>query len=181
MEILNKMYTLIRSRGLKCDGCNLGKDYHSDGYRCFHSGVFFHKECANSDLEINNRYHPQHSFHIKAVAENEDVYGECKVCRGDWKCGVCHKMMIWTFGAFTCLKYPNLSIHLRCATRFRIWDGTELEGIPENILEVKSYEPTEEGTITHFSHLDHTLKLNEENDTNDKCRWCKAYLYPIYF
>ncbi|EOA18194.1 hypothetical protein CARUB_v10006673mg [Capsella rubella] len=390
MEILDKMYTLIPTRGLKCDGCNLGKNYHSDGYRCFHSGLFFHKECANSDLEISNQYHPQHSLYFKAVPKNEGVYGECKICRGnlpklyyycsicdfsidlicakkeviitiedvkthehcltlvpkmvmftchicgllddrfpyacelcklsfhrdcaesiaevnyschpkhilkrlthvssytnekcclcrtnlnnlfyhcyvcnfsvdincaknpppftlvhpkahehsltlmpqrkflcnacgieddpnpyvclpcnfmihkncidmprvikinrhnhriyyksfldmgDWKCGVCHKKMTWTFGAYSCSKCPDLAFHLRCATKFGIWDGIELEDISENSSEVKSYEMIEEGVITHFSHTDHTLKLKEKSEANDKYMWCKACFYPIF-
>ncbi|CAL9225240.1 unnamed protein product [Arabidopsis halleri] len=388
--ILDKHYTLFRTRGLQCDGCNHGKDYYSEGYRCMQSRLYFHIECAKSDLEIHNLYHPQHSLHLKVLAANEDVNGECKLCRGnlakmyyycsicdfaidlicarkevvtkiegrkthehslslvskmimftchlcgllddrfpyacnlcdlsfhkdcaestpdinyschpkhllkrlthvpsytdgkcclcgsklhnlfyhcsicnfsvdvncaknppaftlthlkahehslilmpqrsfvcsacgmdddpnpyvcphcnfmvhrncidiprvikiyrhdhriyynhsldagDWKCGVCHKKINWTCGAYSCSQCPDLAIHLRCATRFGIWDGVELEGISENTLEVKPYEEIEEGVIKHFSHEEHTLKLKEESDANDECVWCKACTYPIF-
>ncbi|CAN6807466.1 unnamed protein product [Brassica oleracea] len=62
-----------------------------------------------------------------------------------------------------------------------VWDGIELEGISDKILEVKSYEMIEEGVIKHSGHADHTLKLKEESDTNDKWMWCKACLNPIFF
>lgn len=81
--------------------------------------------------------------------------------------------------AYSCLECPVFIIHLRCSTMFGIWDGIKLIGIPENTLEVKSYEMIEEGLIKHFSHEDHTVKLNE--DANDKCMWCKACNYHILF
>ncbi|KAG7592275.1 Protein kinase C-like phorbol ester/diacylglycerol-binding domain [Arabidopsis thaliana x Arabidopsis arenosa] len=390
MEILKKIYSLVPTRGLKCDGCNLGEDSYSDGYRCFRSGLFFHKQCSNSDIEIHNLYHPQHSLHIKVVAEYEDVHDKCKLCRGnlpkiyyycstcdfaidlvcarkeviitiqsleihehrlslipkmvmftcslcgllddrfpyactlcdlsfhkdcaestpeinyschpchilkrftrvpsytdgkcclcgntphnifyhcsicnfsvdvdcaknpppftlvqpkahkhsltlmpqrnfvcnvcgldddpnpyicipcnfmihrncidiprvikisrhdhriyynhcleagDRNCGVCHKEINWTRGAYSCLKCPNFTYHVRCATRSGIWDRIELEGIPENTLEVRSYKVIKEGVIEHFSHKDHTLKLKEESDNNDECISCKACTYPIF-
>ncbi|KAG7620649.1 DC1 [Arabidopsis suecica] len=266
MEI-DDVYTLFQTRGLKCAGCNLGKDYYSDGYCCFRSGLFFHKECAESNPKISSFYHPQHSLYIKILAENEEAYGNCKLCRddrfpyacnlcnlsfhkdcaestpemkyschpkhilkrltrvpsvdincaknplpstivhlkahehlltlmpqrnfvcdacgmdddpnpyvclpcnfmihqncidkpsiikiyrhdhrlyynhcldaGDWKCGVCNKEINWTCGAYSCSKCPDFAIHPRCVKRFGIWDGIELEGIPENNVEVKSYE-----------------------------------------
>ncbi|CAL9225580.1 unnamed protein product, partial [Arabidopsis halleri] len=77
MKTIDDIYTLFQTRGLKCDGCNLGKDYYSDGYRCFRSGLFFHKECAKSNPKICNLYHPQHSLDIKILAENEEAFGDC--------------------------------------------------------------------------------------------------------
>lgn len=386
-----KKYALYSTRGVKCDGCNLGNDYYSDGFRCFRSGFFFHNDCAKSSLEINNLYHPQHSLQIKVAAENEDVHGECKLCRGnlpkmyyycsicdfaidlicarkevmitiegpkthehrlslvpemirftchlcglvddrfpyacnlcdlsfhkdcaestpelsyschpkhplkcltrvpnytdgkcclcanklhnvfyhcsicnfsvdvncaknpppftlvhpkahehplilmpqrsfvctacglmdddsnpyvcpecnfmihrncidipriikiyrhehriyynnflnagDWKCEVCHNKINWTCGAYSCSKCSDFSCHLRCATKFGIWDGVELEEISEDTLEVKSYEVIDEGIIRHFSHTKHALKLKEESDGNGECMWCKACTYPIF-
>ncbi|EFH46600.1 hypothetical protein ARALYDRAFT_915501 [Arabidopsis lyrata subsp. lyrata] len=80
--LLDKHYLLFASRGLQCDGCNHGKDYYSEGYRCIQTRLYFHNECARSGLEIRNLYHPQHSLHLKVLAANEDVNGECKLCRG---------------------------------------------------------------------------------------------------
>lgn len=391
MNKLSEIYKLYPMRVLKCDCCNLGEDYYSDGFRCFRSGLTFHKKCAASDPEINNLYHPQHSLQIKVATENEDVHGECKLCRGnlpkmyyycsicdfaidlictqknvlinieapkthehrlslvpemigftchlcglvddrfpyacnlcglcfhkdcaestpelnyschpkhplkrltrvpnyndgkcclcanklhnvfyhcsicnfsvdvncaknpppftlvhpkahehplilmpqrrfvcnacgmdddpnpyvcrecnfmihrncisiprvikvnrhvhriyynhcldggDWKCGVCHKDIIWTCGAYSCSKCFDFACHLRCATKFGIWDGVELEGIFEDTLEDKSYEEIKQGVIKHFSHKNHALKLmKEESGGNDDGMWCKACIYPIY-
>jgi len=386
---LRRYYLLYQTRGLKCDGCNLGRDYYSIGHRCFRSGLFFHNECAESSVEIHNLYHPQHSLHIKVLKQNEDVHGECKLCRGnlakiyyqcstcdfaidlicarkkvvatievpkthdhplslipkmitftchlcgllddrfpyacnlcditfhkdcaestpeinyschpqhllkrlthvpsytdgkcclcgsklhnlfyhcsicnfsvdvnceknppsftlfhpkahehkltlmpqrsfvcsacgmdddpnpyvcpqcnfmihrscidiprvikiyrhdhhicynnfldagDWKCGICHKKINWTCGAYSCSECPDLVMHLRCATRFGIWNGIELEGISKNTLKVKSYEEIEEGVIKHFSH-DHTLKFKEGSDGNGECIQCTICTYPIF-
>ncbi|CAA0395154.1 unnamed protein product [Arabidopsis thaliana] len=260
---LRGYYLLYQTRGLKCDGCNLGRDYYSIGHRCFRSGLFFHNECAESSVEIHNLYHPQHSLHIKVLKQNEDVHGECKLCRawmsivkknppsftlfhpkahehsltlmpqrsfvcsacgmdddpnpyvcpqcnfmihrscidrprvikiyrhdhhicynnfldaGDWKCGICHKKINWTCGAYSCSECPDLAMHLRCATRFGIWDGIELEGISKNTLKVKSYKEIEEGVIKHFSH-EHTLKFKEEIDGKDECIRCTICTYPIF-
>jgi len=389
MEILMTIYSLELTRGLKCDGCNLGEDSYSEGYRCFRSGLFFHKQCSRSDIEIHNLYHPQHSLHIKVVAANADVHEKCKLCRGnlpkmyyycstcdfaidlvcarkeviltieslethehrlslipkmvmftcslcgllddrfpyactlcnmsfhkdcaestpeinyschpchilkrftrvpsytdgkcclcgntpynvfyhcsicdfsvdvncaknpppftlvqskahkhaltfmpqryfvcnacgldddpnpyicipcnfmihrncidiprvikisrhdhriyynhyleagDWNCVMCHKEIKWTCGAYFCSQCPSFAIHVRCATRYGVWDRIELEGIPENTLEVRSYKVIKEGVIEHFTHKDHTLKLREKSD-NDECISCKACTYPIF-
>jgi len=383
------IYSLELTRGLKCDGCNLGEDSYSEGYRCFRSGIFFHKQCSRSDIEIHNLYHPQHSLHIKVVAANADVHEKCKLCRGnlpkmyyycstcdfaidlvcarkeviltieslethehrlslipkmvmftcslcgllddrfpyactlcnmsfhkdcaestpeinyschpchilkrftrvpsytdgkcclcgntpynvfyhcsicdfsvdvncaknpppftlvqskahkhaltfmpqryfvcnacgldddpnpyicipcnfmihrncidiprvikisrhdhriyynhyleagDWNCVMCHKEIKWTCGAYFCSQCPSFAIHVRCATRYGVWDRIELEGIPENTLEVRSYKVIKEGVIEHFTHKDHTLKLREKSD-NDECISCKACTYPIF-
>lgn len=389
--VLRDIYkSLIQCRGLKCDGCNHGNDYYSNGYRCIFSGDFFHKECTESSVQICNLYHPQHSLHLKILSGNEDAHGDCKLCRGnlpkmyyycyicdfaidlicarkevtitiedpnthkhhlslvpkmvmftchlcgllddrfpyacnlcdlnfhkdcaksipeinyschpkhllkrltripsysdrkcclcenklqnlfyhcsicnfsvdvnceknpppftlfqpkahehsltlmpqriifcnacgtndgtnpyvclpcnfmihqkcidipyviktsrhdhriyynyslvagDWKCGVCHKEINWICGAYSCSKCLYFAIHLRCATRFGIWDGIELEGIPENTLEVKSYEIIEEGVIQHFGHENHTLKLKEESDAYDEFMSCNACSYTIF-
>ncbi|CAF2150913.1 hypothetical protein BRARA_A01948 [Brassica rapa] len=390
MEILKKVYALYPTRGLKCDGCNLGENYYGDGYRCFRSGIFFHKECANSSLEICNLYHPQHSLKIKVCAKNNNVQEECKVCRinlpkmyyycsicdfaidlicvkkevkkeigdskihehplslvpemvsftchlcqvlddrfpfvcnlcdlsfhqycaesiseinyschpqhplkrytrvpsrtggkcclcgnklhnvfyhcsvcnfsvdincvkkpppfslhhpkahehpiilmpqrsfvcnacgmdddpnpyvcpqcnfmihrncvdkpqvikinhhdhriyynhyldsDDWECGVCQKEMKWTCGAYSCLKCQDFAVHLRCATKFGIWDGIELEGISETNIELKSYEVVEEGLIKHSGHQNHVLKLKEESDGDDEGIVCEACVYPVF-
>ncbi|EOA23168.1 hypothetical protein CARUB_v10016829mg [Capsella rubella] len=390
MEKLRDVYTLYHTRGLKCDGCNLGNSYFSAGYSCFRSGLFFHKECAESEPTIHNLYHPQHSLNIKVLSENEEAYGNCKLCRGnlpkmyyccsicdfsidlicarkkvmttiespnthehplslvpemglftchlcglhddrfpyacnlcnvsfhkdcaestpeiqyschpkhilkrltdvpkytngkcclcgnklhyifyhcsicnfsvdvncvknplpstlvhvkahehlltlmpqrsfvcdvcgmsddpnpyvclpcnfmvhrncldmprvvkiyrhdhriyynhylgagDWKCGVCNKEINWTCGAFSCAKCSDFAIHPRCLTRFGIWDGTELEGVPENNPEVKSFEVNKEEEIKHFSHEKHLLKLKEESGANDEYLSCKSCNYPIY-
>lgn len=82
MELLDKVYSTYKSRGLKCAACNLGDNFYSDGYYCFRSGFFFHEECANSKQEVFNPYHPQHMLKIKLLSEIEDVHGECKLCRG---------------------------------------------------------------------------------------------------
>ncbi|KAF2583953.1 hypothetical protein F2Q70_00034488 [Brassica cretica] len=334
MEILKKIYSLYSTRGHKCDGCNLGEDCYSDGYRCIRSGLFFHKECATSNQDVCNAYHPQHMLKIKVVSNFEDVHGECKICRvddrfpyacdicglnfhkdcaestpelsyschpkhplkrltrvpsytngkcclcknklhilfyhcsicnfsvdvecaknpppltldhpkahehqltllpqrifvcnacgmdddpnpyiclqcnfmvhrncidiphiikisrhvhrisyndclgaGDWKCEVCLKEINWTCGAYSCSKCPDFAIHVRCATRFGIWDGIELESILEDTTKFKAYEVIEEGVIKHFIHKNHTLKLKEGSDANGKSRRCTACTYPIF-
>ncbi|CAH8383640.1 unnamed protein product [Eruca vesicaria subsp. sativa] len=390
MEVLDKVYSTYETRGLKCAACNLGANYCSDGYRCFRSGLFFHKECANSKQEVFNPYHTQHTLKIKLVSEIEDDHGECKLCRGklpkmyyycsicdfeidlicakksviemiqdtethehplylvpdmtmfschicklvddrfpykchlcdlsfhkdcaesppeinyschpyhplirltcvpsytngkcclcgsklhivfyhcsicnfsvdldcvksppcvtlfdpkahahqltllsqrafvcnacgmtddpnpyvclqcnfmihrscinipqiikinrhadrirynqrlnvgDWKCGVCQKDILWTCGAYSCLKCPGLAFHVKCATKVGIWDGVEHEDIFEDTTDLNSHEAIKEGVIKHFSHKKHTIKLKEGIDANDECMWCNICTYPIF-
>ncbi|KAH0941222.1 LOW QUALITY PROTEIN: hypothetical protein HID58_000859 [Brassica napus] len=106
-------------------------------------------------------------------------YNDC-LETGDWKCEVCMKEINWTCGAYSCSKCPDFAIHVRCATRFGIWDGIELESILEDTTNSKAYEVIEEGVIKHFIHKNHTLKLKEGSDANGKSRRCTICAYPIF-
>ncbi|KAG2296573.1 hypothetical protein Bca4012_001936 [Brassica carinata] len=145
--------TLMPQRSFVCNAC--GMDDDPNPYVCLPCNFMIHKNCIDMPRIIKINRH-DHRIYYNNFLDTRD-----------WKCGVCHKEMSWMFGAYSCSKCPDLAIHLRC--------------ISDKILEVKSYEMIEEGVIKHSGHADHTLKLKEESDTNDKWMWCKACLNPIFF
>lgn len=105
-----------------------GMDNDSDPYICPECNFMIHRNCINIPRVIKiNR-------HVHCICYN------CCLNAKDWRCGVCLKEIIWTCEAYSCLKCSDFACHLRCATKFGIWDGVELEGISEDTSEVKSYE-----------------------------------------
>ncbi|XP_024004780.1 uncharacterized protein LOC18028560 [Eutrema salsugineum] len=157
---------LMPQRSFVCNAC--GMDDDPNPYVCPQCNFMIHRNCIDIPriIKINR--------HVHRISYNHclDV--------GEWRCGVCRKEIKWTCGAYSCSECPDFAIHLRCATKFGIWDGIEHESISEDTLEVKSYEVIEEGVIKHFSHEEHTLKLKEESDGNDEYMLCKACTYPIF-
>ncbi|KAF2610534.1 hypothetical protein F2Q70_00008341 [Brassica cretica] len=118
--------TLMPQRSFVCNSC--GMDDDPNPYVCLSCNFMIHKNCIDMPRIIKINRH-DHRIYYNNFLDTRD-----------WKCGVCQKEMSWMFGAYSCSKCPDLAIHLRCATRFGIWDGIELEGISDKILEVKSYE-----------------------------------------
>ncbi|XP_023634250.1 uncharacterized protein LOC17880358 [Capsella rubella] len=157
---------LMPQRSFTCSAC--GMDDDPNPYVCPQCNFMIHRNCIDIPRVIKI-YRHDHLIH----------YNHC-LDVGDWKCGICHKKINWTCGAYTCSECPDIAFHLRCATRFGIWDRIKLEGISKNTLETKSYEEIEKGVIKHFSHEEHTLKLKEESDSSDECMRCKACIYPIF-
>lgn len=70
------------------------------------------------------------------------------------------------------------AVHTRCALRKDIWDGIELEGVPEEDKDVEPpFERIADGIIVHFSHGCH-LKI-ETNGVYDNNKFCQACVLPI--
>ncbi|XP_019092159.1 PREDICTED: uncharacterized protein LOC104748058 [Camelina sativa] len=100
---------------------------------------------------------------------------------GVWDlCGVCRKEIDWSFGAFTCKRCPHYVVHPKCATRKDVWDGKELEDVPEEEEEIEDpYKLINDKEIIHFSH-EHILRLGDDNVVTvyEKLR-CDACIFPI--
>ncbi|CAH8386729.1 unnamed protein product [Eruca vesicaria subsp. sativa] len=158
--------TLLPQRIFVCNACGMSDD--PNPYVCFQCNFMIHRSCINMPniIKINR--------HVHRISYNQ------RLNAGDWKCGVCKKEIIWTCGAYSCAKCPGLAFHVKCATKFGIWDGVEHEDIFEDMTDLNSYEEIKEGVIKHFSHEKHTLKLKEESDANDECMWCDICSYPIF-
>ncbi|KAJ4912536.1 Cysteine/Histidine-rich C1 domain family protein [Raphanus sativus] len=158
--------TLLPRRTFVCDAC--GMDDDPNPYICLQCNFMVHRNCIDIPHIIKV------SRHVHRIS-----YNDC-LKAGDWKCEVCLKEIIWTCGVYSCSKCPDFAIHMRCVTRFGIWDGIELESILEDATDTKAYQVIEEGVITHFIHKNHTLKLKEGEDSNRECRRCTACTYPIF-
>ncbi|CAH2069347.1 unnamed protein product [Thlaspi arvense] len=70
-------------------------------------------------------------------------------------------------------------VHTRCALRGDVWDGQELEGVPEEPdVVAEPFETIADGVILHFTH-GHHMRL-EMSLIYDHTRVCQACVLPIY-
>ncbi|CAA0409669.1 unnamed protein product [Arabidopsis thaliana] len=157
---------LLRLVTFTCNACGVEGDRNP--YVCLECNLMVHKDCVENlprVISINRHDHRiSHTFHL---GEKE----------GDWECGVCRKMINWVYGGYKCSRCPSYAVHSRCATRKEVWDGLELEDVPEEEEEIE--DPfkviNDKGDIIHFSHEEHVLRLDENyvtDDANMRCRCC---------
>ncbi|KAG7534152.1 Protein kinase C-like phorbol ester/diacylglycerol-binding domain [Arabidopsis thaliana x Arabidopsis arenosa] len=157
---------LLRLVTFTCNACGVEDDRNP--YVCLECNLMVHKDCIENlprVISINRHDHRiSHTFHL---GERE----------GDWECGVCRKTINWVYGGYKCSHCPSYAVHSRCATREEVWDGLELEDVPEEeeIIEDPFKVINEKGDIVHFSHEEHILRLDENYVTDDahmRCRCC---------
>ncbi|KAF3529288.1 hypothetical protein DY000_02041539 [Brassica cretica] len=103
-------------------------------------------------------------------------YGKCP-------CGVCRQSIDGDYGAYTCNKCGDYAVHSRCALGKDVWDGEELEGIPEKdeddiTQDAPPFSKISKGLIHYFLH-DHHLRL-EENILYDEKKLREACVMPIF-
>ncbi|KAF8087098.1 hypothetical protein N665_0600s0044, partial [Sinapis alba] len=91
-------------------------------------------------------------------------------------CEVCRHDITWRYGAYSCNKCQDFSVHSLCATIKDVWDGKELEGVPEQDVETLPFKVIQEGVINHFSHEEHNLLLIDGGE-GIHCEGCAR---PVY-
>ncbi|KAH0905142.1 LOW QUALITY PROTEIN: hypothetical protein HID58_044645, partial [Brassica napus] len=179
----------------KCDGCRVrGLMYGS--YYCNKANCFcwFHKDCAESPLEINHHpSHPEHPLLLTKMAPAEEAFliycgfivsvfcvglphiintnrHDHRVAfmhhlgRKGAKCGVCRESLSQYYGAYSCSICPKYVVHLQCAVDFNLWNGVELEGIPETSEDIVPFKVVGDNLIRHFMHEKHILLLLKDYD-----------------
>ncbi|AED96439.2 Cysteine/Histidine-rich C1 domain family protein [Arabidopsis thaliana] len=157
---------LLRLVTFTCNACGVEDDRNP--YVCLECNLMVHKYCIEKlprVISINRHDHRiNHTFHLGQ--------GE-----GDKECGVCRKKINWAYGGYECSRCPSYAVHSRCATRREVWDGLELEDVPEEEEEIE--DPfkvvNEKGDIVHFCHEEHVLRLDENyvtDNVNMRCRCC---------
>lgn len=62
-----------------------------------------------------------------------------------------------------------------------MWDGVELEEIPDDTEYIASFEVVGDDLISHFSHRNHTLRLQKDNIVHDKWLRFEACMYHVGF
>lgn len=80
-------------------------------------------------------------------------------------------------GQYFCKKGCEYAVHSKCATRDDVWDGKDLEDIPEEDDEdenVESFVRIDEETIQHFSHDQHYLRFHLKMNHRDDNKYCEA-------
>ncbi|CAL9243701.1 unnamed protein product [Arabidopsis halleri] len=96
-------------------------------------------------------------------------------------CGVCHQQVDNNYGAYSCNKCDAYFVHSKCASNPKVWDGKELEGVPEEDDLIDDGEPfvrITDGIIHHPFHSHHLR--HEMNLTYDENKYCQGCALPIY-
>ncbi|KAL0891252.1 hypothetical protein Bca101_015235 [Brassica carinata] len=149
-----------------CDACGLAGD--RSPYSCQQCDFMIHQSCIDLPEIINiNRHEHRLSRRLHLNP-------------GSWPCGICHKKVDWSYGAYSCSICPNYATHSKCAIRDDVWDKLELKGIPEEPQEIKPFKVINGNMIRHFSHEEHYLQLNEEKIICGGNIRCEACVLPIY-
>ncbi|CAN6922319.1 unnamed protein product [Brassica oleracea] len=100
------------------------------------------------------------------------------------KCGVCRKSVSQYYGAYSCSICPKYVVHSKCAVDFNLWNGVELEGIPETREDIVPFKVVGDNLIRHFMHEKHILLLLKDyymvGDDYKRVR-CEACVSQIGF
>ncbi|CAH8360987.1 unnamed protein product [Eruca vesicaria subsp. sativa] len=166
LKVHEHTLTLIpRLISFVCDGC--GEKGDRSPYVCFQCDLmFFHQECAHLPRVIHvNRHDHRVSY-------------KYPLGPGDWRCEICLKNIDWSYGAYSCSLCLQYTLHSRCATSKRVWDGIELDGIPEEVEDIEPFKMNDDNTITHFAH-EHNMSLNKDGVALEESILCGGCVRPI--
>ncbi|XP_018447426.2 uncharacterized protein LOC108818960 [Raphanus sativus] len=143
-------------------------------YVCPPCDFVIHQKCISLPRVIRISRHPHHRIFFTPSFTQE----------GHLSCGVCRRKMENDYGGYSCVKDGcSYAAHSRCATQSNVWDGIDLDGVPEEIEEeVEPFVRISDGVIRHFSHDRHLLRLDENKEkVYDETKLCQACVTPIYF
>ncbi|KAH0903719.1 LOW QUALITY PROTEIN: hypothetical protein HID58_043222, partial [Brassica napus] len=151
--------------------CNNEKFGTNGGCSICYNSNFAHRDCMYSPHTIKISRHHHRISHVSSIR-----YGK-------FPCGVCRQSIDGDYGAYTCNKCGDYAVHSRCALGKDVWDGEELEGIPEKdeddiTQDAPPFSKISKGLIHYFLH-DHHLRL-EENILYDENKLCEACVMPIF-
>ncbi|XP_010418160.1 PREDICTED: uncharacterized protein LOC104703785 [Camelina sativa] len=157
-----------RQASLTCNVCGFLRKNHPT-YVCLRCNFVAHKDCMYSPRIIKISRHHHRISYISSLPSEE------------WSCGVCRKSIDDDYSAYTCDKCDDYAVHVRCALRQDVWDGVELEDVPEQediTQDVGPFEIIFEGVILHFLH-DHYLQL-VVSIICDENKFCQVCVMPIF-
>ncbi|KAJ0265073.1 DC1 domain-containing protein [Hirschfeldia incana] len=161
----HQLTLLPRLDSFTCNACGLKGD--QSPYICVPCGFMIHQECLRLPRVININRHDHRVSRTTVLGVVNSV------------CGVCRKKVDWTCGGFSCLRCPGYVVHSKCATRKDVWNGKELEGVPEEDEDIEPYVVIDDNTIHHFSHKDHHLRLHGNCILYEENKRCSACTHPI--
>ncbi|KAL9310311.1 hypothetical protein AtEden1_Chr1g0060891 [Arabidopsis thaliana] len=107
---------------------------------------------------------------IKISRHHHRISNTLSLRLGEWSCGVCHQIIDGDYGAYTCDKCDHYVVHSRCALEKNVWDGEDLEGLPDEddiTQDIGSFNIISKEVILHFLH-DHHLLLEVSILYNEK-------------
>ncbi|CAN7051572.1 hypothetical protein BRARA_G01485 [Brassica rapa] len=155
-----------RQISFTCNVCGVPDNRSS--YSCLPCGFTVHRSCIDMpQVIIINRHNHRLSYTNHLGPGFSD-------------CGVCRRPVDQLRGAYSCSICPTYAVHSKCATTIRVWDGINLEGIPEEIEDLPFKVVGDDNMmINHFSHEEHNLRLTSENVISDETTLCAACVYPL--
>ncbi|KAF8081600.1 hypothetical protein N665_0875s0006 [Sinapis alba] len=154
-----------------CEACGTGSG-DSHPCICLQCCFIIHKDCTDLPRVICINRHDHRISHVYILPPEE------------WFCGVCHMHINNQYGAYSC-SICHYAVHSKCAIRADVWDGRELDGIPDkegdNKLEdIVPFEVIDDKVVKHFIH-EHTLTYFYQDvlirDENQRCHAC---ILPLY-
>ncbi|KAG2330890.1 hypothetical protein Bca52824_002070 [Brassica carinata] len=161
----HQLTLLPRLDSFTCNACGLEGD--RSPYACFHCGFMIHQDCLGLPRVININRHDHRVSRTSVLGVVNST------------CGVCRKKVDWTYGGFSCQRCTGYVVHSKCATRYDVWNGKELEGVPEEEEDTKPYVVIDDNTIQHFSHEEHYLRLHRNGILYEENTRCSACTHPI--
>ncbi|KAH0852828.1 LOW QUALITY PROTEIN: hypothetical protein HID58_093669 [Brassica napus] len=153
----HQLTLLPRLFSFSCNACGLKGD--RSPYMCVQCDFMIHQDCLGLPRVININRHNHRVSRTSILGVVNSV------------CGVCRKKVDWTCGGFSCQRCPGYVVHSKCATREDVWNGKELEGVPEEDEDVEPYVVVDENTIQHFSHKEHYLRLHRNGVLYEDNKW----------
>ncbi|ESQ30479.1 hypothetical protein EUTSA_v10012244mg, partial [Eutrema salsugineum] len=158
---------------LPCDACGFSLDSFLDQvYSCLLCNYLVHRRCIYLPRVIKITRHLHRLSHTSSFVPSS---GEI------FSCGVCHKPVDVNYGQFSCNKGCHYAVHSQCAIKDEVWDGIDLEGVPEKKEEVlEPFVRIDEETIQHFTHEHHHLKIHGNDNRGDhENKFCQACILPM--
>ncbi|CAH8309198.1 unnamed protein product [Eruca vesicaria subsp. sativa] len=133
-----------------CDACGEVKEAGAGLTFCVCILCCFtiHRSCISLPRVIYINRHDHLISHLYPIGAREG------------NCGVCSKKVDGKYAGYSC-SVCSFVVHSKCATRDDVWDGEEIEDVPqEDLKEIIPFEVVGEGLIRHCSHGQHDhLKL----------------------
>ncbi|CAA7049669.1 unnamed protein product [Microthlaspi erraticum] len=161
----HQLTLLPRLDSFTCNACGLKGD--RSPYICVQCDFMIHQDCLGLPRVINiNR----HDHRVSRTSVLGLINSVCRVCR---------QKVNWTCGGYLCKRCPGYVVHSKCATRKDVWNGIELEGVPEETEDIEPYVVIDDYTIQHFSHKEHYLRHNDDGILYEENNRCSACSHPI--
>ncbi|EOA19068.1 hypothetical protein CARUB_v10007733mg [Capsella rubella] len=164
----HELHQVIIELPFTCDACGLCTD-NKYPCLCLQCCFIIHRTCISLPRVIYINRHDHRISHVSSLAH------------GKWICGVCYEHVNGEYGAYSC-SVCSYVVHSVCATYKKVWDGRELEGVPEEDEkeESKPFEAKDQEVIKHFSH-EHNLKASLSSSRLEEPReHCCACTLPLY-
>lgn len=157
LSILPKTYFIF-----SCDAC--GEVKETEGQLslcvCILCSFTIHRSCIKLPPVIYVNRHDDHRISLV-----------CPIGIREGNCGICREKVDGKYGGYSCYTCSFVA-HSKCATRSDVWDGIEMEGVPEeDPEEIMPFKVIGEGVIKHCSH-EHNLRLILTEDD--------SYVHVIY-